>query len=295
MFNFHTHMVKLRKHKLNGVELDTLQKVTLVDRVCMPPRKDQTIIVISHQRTAFTVRYFELTPILGPRGVYSTYARAIPNAEGVFRIRVINVNSKDNELPAGKIIAVASGHEPDSCASRPNSPNHQIQMGMKLTSAKQEQLSILVPRYEDIFVTHPKRSKLNALLTHKIITENSMPVYQKPRRIPQAWEQDIDAQVRDMLDKRIVQPTESLWNSPIIPVKRRDSSRRFVWDSRKFNDITKKDTYPLPHIKDVLDKMAGARYWMTLYAASAYWSMPSNESDKEKTTFPFYRANSSLM
>ena len=31
--------------------------------------------------------------------------------------------------------------------------------------------------------------------------------------------------------------------------------------------------------------MAGARHWTTLDAALAYWSMPSNEVDKEKTAF----------
>ena len=51
------------------------------------------------------------------------------------------------------------------------------------------------------------------------------------------------------------------------------------------NDVTKKDTYPLPHIKDVIDKMEGSKYWTTLDAASAYWSMPLAESDKEKTAF----------
>ena len=60
---------------------------------------------------------------------------------------------------------------------------------------------------------------------------------------------------------------------------------RFVCDFRGLNDVTKKDTYPLPHIRDVLDKMHGTRYWSTLDAASAYWSMPLRETDKEKTAF----------
>ena len=152
-FNFDTHMVKLGKHWFNGVELAAPQKVTLVDRVCIPPRTEQTINVKSHHRTAFLVRDFEPTPILGPQGTYGTYARVIPNAEGIFRIAIINVNSKDIELPAGKIvgflhpagpaISVVSGHEPDSCASRLISPHQQIQMGTKLTPVEQEQLSYL--------------------------------------------------------------------------------------------------------------------------------------------------------
>ena len=41
----------------------------------------------------------------------------------------------------------------------------------------------------------------------------------------------------------------------------------------------------LPHIKDVIDKMEGAKFWSTLDAASAYLSMPLSETDKEKTAF----------
>ena len=61
--------------------------------------------------------------------------------------------------------------------------------------------------------------------------------------------------------------------------------------SYKISDLSESDlrkfdcTYPLPHIKDVIDKMAGAWYWTTLDAASAYWSIPLAENDKEKTAF----------
>ena len=59
---------------------------------------------------------------------------------------------------------------------------------------------------------------------------------------------------------------------------------RFVCDFRGLNDV-KKDSYPLPHILDVLDAMKGTMYWSTLDAASAYWSMPLAEQDNEKTAF----------
>ena len=68
-------------------------------------------------------------------------------------------------------------------------------------------------------------------------------------------------------------------------VKKKDNSMRFVCDFRGLNDVTKKDTYPLPHIRDIIDKMHGAKYWTTLDAASAYWSIPLAEADKEKTAF----------
>ena len=89
-----------------------------------------------------------------------------------------------------------------------------------------------------------------------------------------------------MLNNNIIRPS---WNSSIIFDKKQDNSTRFVCDFRKLNDVTKKDTYPLPRIKDVIDEMAGATYWFILDAASAYWSMPLNELDREKTAFSVTR------
>ena len=76
---------------------------------------------------------------------------------------------------------------------------------------------------------------------------------------------------------------------PQLCLSKKDNSTRFVCDFRGVNEVTKKDTYPLPHIKDVINKMAGSKFWSTLDAASAYWSIPLSESDKEKTAFAVLR------
>ena len=88
-----------------------------------------------------------------------------------------------------------------------------------------------------------------------------------------------------MLKNDIIRPSCSPWNVPILLVKKKGDSTRFVCDFRGLNAITKKDTYPLPYISDVLDKMKGAKYWSKLDAASAYWSMPLEKGDKVKTAF----------
>ena len=92
-----------------------------------------------------------------------------------------------------------------------------------------------------------------------------------------------------MLGKEIIRPSKSPWNSPLLLVKKKDNTTRFVLDFRSLNDVSKKDSYPLPNIRDVIDRMDGANYWSTLDAASAYWSVPLAEEDKEKTAFAIPR------
>ena len=87
-----------------------------------------------------------------------------------------------------------------------------------------------------------------------------------------------------MRKNNIIRPSESPWNCPIILLKKKGKSR-FVSDFRELNKKTKSDTYPLPNIKDCVERMEGTKFWTTLDAASAYWSVELEEKDREKTAF----------
>jgi len=157
--------------------------------------------------------------------------------------------------------------------------------GEHLTKDQEYRLEKLIKEYHDIFASNPKKPALVQNAEHRIITGDALPVKRKPHRIPEAWYKEVNTQIQEMLDNEIIRPSASPWNAPIIQVKKKDNSVRFVCDFRGLNDATKKESYPLPHVRDVIDKMNGARYWSTLDAASAYWSVPLAEPDREKTAF----------
>jgi len=56
-------------------------------------------------------------------------------------------------------------------------------------------------------------------------------------------------------------------------------------DYRKLNNITKKDSFPLPRIDDVLDLLHGQKFFTTLDLASGYWQIEMDDSSKEKIAF----------
>eukprot|EP00795_Rhopilema_esculentum_P011292 gene11292-biopygen11554 len=160
-----------------------------------------------------------------------------------------------------------------------------VDINSKLSAQEKSQLEQLLMDYQDVFAANTKKPQQTPLVKHRIITNDALPVNRKQHRVPVAWQDELKQQVSEMLSNGIIRPSASPWNAPVLLVKKKDNSIRFVCDFRGVNDVTKRDTYPLPHIKDVIDKMAGARYWSTLDAASAYWSIPLVESDKEKTAF----------
>lgn len=54
---------------------------------------------------------------------------------------------------------------------------------------------------------------------------------------------------------------------------------------RKLNNITKKDSYPLPRIDHTLGTLSGMKWISTLNLKSGYWQVEMHSKDKEKTAF----------
>ena len=154
-----------------------------------------------------------------------------------------------------------------------------------LSVAQKTKIRTLVSEYRDFFTQNPKKLKLVTNMHHCIVTNETLSVRRKPYHFQHAWHSEVDKQIQEMLDNGIIRPSSSPWNSPIILVKKKDDLMRFLCDFRDLTDVKKKNSHPLPHIPDVIDRMHGSQFWTTLDAASAYWSMPLNKPDKEKTAF----------
>ncbi|GFQ80461.1 retrovirus-related Pol polyprotein from transposon 297 [Trichonephila clavata] len=76
---------------------------------------------------------------------------------------------------------------------------------------------------------------------HRINTGDNLPVKQRAYRISPAEHRIIHDEVGNMLDRGIVQPSESPRSSPVILVRKRDNTWRFCVDYRRLNRIAKKD------------------------------------------------------
>ena len=274
-----------------GYRLKKEEKVRLQENVTIKARTEQVVLVRSNQDLASLTGDFEPHRI-DLRGIYACRARVIPNFTGIFRITLLNITESDIVVKSRKVMgfinplgSVVNGISTETEPPERRNSLDAVTYGDNLTYSEKSQLQSLIRVFDDIFAADPKNPTLTNLAQHRIITNDALPVKQKPRRLPKAWENEVNQQVKEMLDKQIIRPSQSPWNSPILLVKKRDNTTRFVCDFRALNNVTKKDTYPLPHVRDVIDEMDGSQYWSTFDAAAAYWSIPLAEEDKEKTAF----------
>jgi len=103
--------------------------------------------------------------------------------------------------------------------------------------------------------------------------------------MPFTVRQEVARQLESMQEAGIIEPSSSPWSSPVVMVRKKDSSLRFCVDYQELNKVTRKDTYPLPRVDDLLDQIGQSKFFTTLNLASGYWQIRVEPSSREKTAF----------
>ncbi len=137
----------------------------------------------------------------------------------------------------------------------------------------------------DVFSWNPSAPRCTTATTHKIDTGDSKPVKRLPYRYNPKDQEIIKKFVNEMLEGGIIAPSNSPWSFPVVLVNKADGGIRFCVDYRRLNEITRKDSYAIPNIGDILDKIAGCKYYWGLDLANGYWQIPMDPADADKTTF----------
>jgi hypothetical protein len=102
--------------------------------------------------------------------------------------------------------------------------------------------------------------------------------------------EEVQKETEQMLCDRIIVPSTSSWNSPILVIpKKADTSRKKKWriivDFRKLNNVTVGDSFPIPVISEILDALGKSKFFSTVDCASGFLQVPVRLEDQAKTAF----------
>ncbi|MCI0614350.1 reverse transcriptase family protein, partial [bacterium] len=154
-----------------------------------------------------------------------------------------------------------------------------------LSPVQLDEVRRLIKRNADMFSTKLNKPGCSHTVPHEIDTEDNKPVHQMPYRVSEKENEFVKTKIEEMLQTGAIRPSKSPWASPIVLAPKKDGTLRFCVDYRKLNDLTKRDTYPLPRIDDILAAIHGKPYKSTLDAVSGYWQIAMADNSKEKTAF----------
>lgn len=121
---------------------------------------------------------------------------------------------------------------------------------------------------------------------HRInLQPGARPIRSQPYREGPHHRELIEKEVGRQLKLGVVEPSQAEWSFPVVLVPKPDGSPRFCVDYRRLNEITVRDSYPLPRMDDCLDFLGDAMVFSTLDCNAGYWQIPVATEDQDKTTF----------
>ncbi|CAD6200279.1 unnamed protein product [Caenorhabditis auriculariae] len=181
--------------------------------------------------------------------------------------------------------------EADWEAKLPNSPKDFISEldlnNCDLNENQQEILKkIIIDNKAAFFNEDGQIGKFIGPVQHSIPIRTDMP-FPKARtyKIPFGKRDEVDRQVEELLNQKIIEPSQSLFTSPVVLVRKKDLTWRFTVDYRQLNNVTKKQTYLIPTITDIIDLAVGAKFFTNVDLISGFFQINLREEDRPLTAF----------
>ena len=168
-------------------------------------------------------------------------------------------------------------------------PGKTLNINANLTPDQETKLVNLLRKYQGEFAwDYPDMKGIDPqLCTHHIYIEKDARAIRQPqRRLNPHLKEVVKAELQKLLDVNFIYPiSDSKWVSPLLVVPKKNGKWRICVDYRELNKATQKDHFPLPFIDQVLDTLAGKKFFSFLDGFSGYNQIHISPEDQDKTTF----------
>ncbi|VDH91891.1 Hypothetical predicted protein [Mytilus galloprovincialis] len=159
-----------------------------------------------------------------------------------------------------------------------------------ITKTQHQKLLMLIGTNRNVFAKDASELGKTDLHYHNIETTNEAPVRSKRFQYSPKMQEVIETQIKNLKENDIIEESMSPYHSSVILVKKPNNTYRFVLDFRKLNEVTKKVSFSIPKIEEVVDTVGYSRAKMfsslgLATCASGFHQVPLDEQSKHKTTF----------
>ncbi|WVZ90589.1 hypothetical protein U9M48_036876 [Paspalum notatum var. saurae] len=146
-------------------------------------------------------------------------------------------------------------------------------------------VQLLLDEFSEVFAV-PNTLPPPRSCDHRIpLIPGAAPVNIRPYRLAPALKNEVEMQVKEMLDNGFIQKSSSPFSSSVLLVKKKDNTWCFCVDYRQLNAITVKGKYPVPIIDELLDELVHAKWFSKLDLRSGFHQVRLSPGEEYKTAF----------
>ena len=128
----------------------------------------------------------------------------------------------------------------------------------------------LLLKYKSVFPDVPNRTNV---LMHAMDVDNVCRIKQHLYQVNPINLKNLRQEVQYMLDKDIIEPSQSIWASPCVLIPKPDGSIRYCTNYRKVNVVSKTDSFPITRMENCIDWIDNAKYITKCDFLKGYWCL----------------------
>ncbi|KAL5497080.1 hypothetical protein EMCRGX_G013479 [Ephydatia muelleri] len=137
----------------------------------------------------------------------------------------------------------------------------QWELPSHLDEQQKRSLHALLGDFEDTLQSKPGRT---TMIDHSIDTGSSQAIRLPPYRLPYAYRDIVTKERKEMLEDGVILRSTSEWAAPVVLITKKNGKIHFCMDYRWLNSISRTDSYPMPGVDELIDRLGSANYISTL-------------------------------
>jgi hypothetical protein len=167
--------------------------------------------------------------------------------------------------------------------SRWDEIRQKMRVDQVLNEEMGQQLWRVLEQYQDVFAWNKGELGCCTIGEHSIDTQGFPPCRVAPGRLSYWEEAEVKRQINVLVELGKMRANDSAYAYRVTLLVKKDGRRRFCGDYRPLNLQTRRDSFPMPLVDDVISQLGKSAWFIALDLQSGFWQIKMAPEDRGKT------------